>query len=99
MKSIGIIRKIDELGRIVVSIEFGRVMGIQTAKEKGSKDKADSDSVEIFVDGEEIILRKYVPGCHCCGRADGLKEVMGLKICPDCLKEFSKAIALINKLR
>ena len=99
MKSTGIVRKIDELGRIVVPIEIRRVMGIQTAKEKGSKNKTDSDSVEIFVDGEEIILRKYNPGCHCCGNMDNLVEVMVLTICPDCLKEFYKAIDLIDKLR
>ena len=99
MKLTGIIRRIDELGRIVIPIELRRVMGIQTAKEKGSKDKADADALEIFVDGEEIILRKYVTGCHCCGSVGNLKEVMGLKICPDCLKEFSKAIDLIEKSR
>ena len=97
MKSTGIVRKIDELGRIVIPIELRRVMGIQTSKEKGSKDKSDSDALEIFADGEEIILRKYVHGCHCCGRVDGLKEVMGLKICQDCLNEFSRAIDLIEK--
>ena len=97
MKSTGIVRKIDELGRIVIPIELRRVMGIQTAKEKGSKDKADADALEIFVDGEEIILRKYNPGCHCCGNMGNLVEVMGLKICQDCLNEFSRAIDLIEK--
>ena len=99
MKSTGIIRRIDELGRIVIPIELRRVMGIQTSKEKGSKDKSDSDALEIFVEGEEIILRKYNPGCYCCGNVDNLKEVMGLKICPECLEEFNKAIKLINKIR
>ena len=99
MKSTGIIRRIDELGRIVIPIELRRVMGIQTSKEKGSKDKSDSDALEIFADGEEIILRKYTPGCHCCGNVGDLKEVMGLKICQDCLKELSKCIDLIEKSR
>ena len=99
MKSTGVVRKIDELGRIVIPIGVRRVMGIQTAKEKGSKFKTDADALEIFVDGEEIILRKYELGCHCCGNMDNLVEVMGLKICPDCLKEFYKAIDLIDKLR
>ena len=99
MKSTGIVRRVDELGRIVIPIEIRRVMDIKTAKEKGSKFKTDADALEIFVDGEEIILRKYTPGCHCCGNVGDLKEVMGLKICPDCLKEFSKAIDLIDKLR
>ena len=98
-KATGIIRKVDELGRIVIPIEIRRVMDIKSYKEKESKDKNDSDSVEIFADGEEIILRKYNPGCHCCGNVGDLKEVMGLKICPDCLNEFSKAIDLIDKLR
>ena len=99
MKSTGIVRKIDELGRIVIPIELRRVMGIQTSKEKGSKDKSDSDALEIFVKGEEIILRKYNPGCHCCGNMDNLVEVMGLKICSECLEEFNKAIKLFNKIR
>ena len=98
-KVTGIIRKVDELGRIVIPIEIRRVMDIKSYKEKESKDKNDSDSVEIFADGEEIILRKYNPGCHCCGSVGDLKEVMGLKICPDCLEEFSKALDLIDKLR
>ena len=99
MKSTGIIRRIDELGRIVIPIELRRVMDIKSYKEKGSSNKSDSDALEIFSDGDEIILRKYTLGCHCCGNVDNLKEVMGLKICPDCLKEFSRAIDLIEKSR
>ena len=99
MKSTGIIRRIDELGRIVIPIELRRVMDIKSYKEKGSSNKSDSDAVEIFVDREKIILRKYTPGCHCCGNVGDLKEVMGLKICQDCLKELSKCIDLIEKSR
>ena len=89
LKGLGIVRKVDSLGRIVIPKELRTTMNIVE----------DETVLEISSDGEEIILRKYVPGCHCCGRADGLKEVMGLKICPDCLEEFSKAIDLIDKLR
>ena len=99
MRSLGIVRKIDELGRIVIPIEVRRTMDIKSYKEKGSSNKSDSDAVEIFVDGDEIVLRKYNPGCHCCGSVDNLKEVLGLKICPKCLEEFSKARNLIDKLR
>lgn len=99
MKSTGIIRRIDELGRIVLPIELRRILDIKSCKEKGSSNKSDSDAVEIFVDGEEIILRKYNPGCHCCGNMDNLVEVMGLKICNNCLEEFNKAIKLFNKIR
>ena len=99
MKSTGIIRRIDELGRIVLPVELRRILDIKSCKEKGSSNKSDSDAVEIFVDGEEIILRKYNPGCHCCGNMDNLVEVMGLKICNECLEEFNKAIKLFNKIR
>ena len=99
MKSTGIIRRIDELGRLVLPVELRRILDIKSCKEKGSSNKSDSDAVEIFVDGEEIILKKYNPGCHCCGNMDNLVEVMGLKICNECLEEFNKAIKLINKIR
>ena len=89
LKSLGIVRKVDSLGRIVIPKELRTTMNIVE----------DETVLEISSDGEKIVLNKYVQGCHCCGRADGLKEVMGLKICPDCLKEFSKAIDLIDKLR
>ena len=99
MKPTGIIRRIDELGRLVLPVELRRILDIKSCKEKGSSNKSDSDAVEIFVDGEEIILRKYNPGCHCCGNMGNLVEVMGLKICSECLEEFNKAIKLFNKIR
>ena len=99
MKSTGIVRKIDELGRIVIPVEVRRTMNIQTAKEKGSNDKKDTDALEIFVDGEEIVLRKYNLGCHCCGSLVNLKEILGLKICPKCLEEFNRARKLIDKIK
>ena len=52
MKSTGIVRKVDELGRIVLPIELRRTLGIE-----------EKDRIEIFVDGESIILRKYQPAC------------------------------------
>ena len=99
MKSTGIIRRIDELGRLVLPVELRRILDIKSCKEKGSSNKSDSDAVEIFVDGEKIVLSKYNPGCHCCGNMDNLVEVMGLKICNECLEEFNKAIKLFNKIR
>ena len=56
MKSTGIVRKVDELGRIVLPIEIRRTMNI---------DKC--DAVEIFVDEEKIVLKKYQPACIFCG--------------------------------
>ena len=89
LKSLGIVRKVDSLGRIVIPKELRTTMNIVE----------DETVLEISSYGEKIVLSKYTPGCHCCGSAGNLKEVMGLKICPDCLKEFSKAIDLIDKLR
>ena len=58
MKSTGMVRKVDELGRVVIPIELRRSLGI---KEK--------DAIEIFVDGDQIVLKKYVPNmaCHITG--------------------------------
>lgn len=58
MKSTGIVRKVDELGRIVLPIELRRTLGIE-----------EKDRIEIFVDGESIILRKYQPACIFCDNA------------------------------
>ena len=90
MKSTGIIRRIDELGRLVLPVELRRILDIKSCKEKGSSNKSDSDAVEIFVDGEEIILKKYNPGCHCCNNTNSLIEIQGIKLCPDCVKKFNQ---------
>ncbi|MCW1929493.1 AbrB/MazE/SpoVT family DNA-binding domain-containing protein [Bhargavaea beijingensis] len=54
MKSTGIVRKVDELGRVVIPIELRRTLGI---KEK--------DALEIYVDDDRIILKKYMPNMTC----------------------------------
>lgn len=54
MKSTGMVRKVDELGRVVLPIELRRSLGI---KEK--------DAIEIYIDGDKIILKKYVPNMAC----------------------------------
>ena len=88
MKSTGIVRNLDQLGRLVIPKETRKAFNLN-----------DGDPIEMFTDGDEIILKKYNPGCHCCGSMDHLTEVLGLKICPKCLKEFKKAIDLIDKLK
>ena len=89
LKGLGIVRKVDSLGRIVIPKELRTTMNIVE----------DETVLEISSDGEKIVLSKYNPGCHCCGNVGDLKEVMGLKICNECLEEFNKAIKLINKIR
>ena len=88
MKSTGIVRNLGQLGRLVIPKETRKAFNLN-----------DGDPIEMFTDGDEIILKKYNPGCHCCGSLDHLTEVLGLKICPKCLKEFAKAIDIIDKLR
>lgn len=77
MKSIGIVRKVDELGRIVIPMELRRTLGI-----------AEKDAVEIFVDGEQIIMKKYNPSCIFCGEARNVISNKGKNICTDCLEEI-----------
>ncbi len=60
MKSTGIVRKVDELGRIVLPIELRRTLDI-----------AEKDCLEIYMDGESIVLKKYQPACIFCDEADG----------------------------
>lgn len=80
MKSTGIVRKVDELGRIVIPIELRRTLDI------GIK-----DSLEIYVEDDKVILKKYLPACIFCGSADDVSVVKGKNICAECLKEISKA--------
>ena len=79
MKSTGIVRKVDELGRIVLPIELRRTMDI-----------AEKDAIEIYVDGASIILRKYEPTCIFCGESKNVINYRGKNICPNCLKEMKK---------
>lgn len=73
MKSTGIVRKVDELGRIVLPIELRRTLDI-----------AEKDSLEIYVDEDSIILRKYQPACIFCDNAKNVIIFNGKNICPEC---------------
>lgn len=78
MKSTGIIRHVDELGRIVIPKEIRKKMDIDN-----------TDLVEIFVDGDKIVLTKYCPACCFCGSDDGITEFKDKKICISCLNELN----------
>lgn len=81
MKSTGIVRKVDELGRVVLPIELRRTMGI---KEK--------DSLEIYVDGTQIMLKKYEPACIFCNSNNDIIIFCGKTICKECLQEMAKLV-------
>jgi transcriptional pleiotropic regulator of transition state genes len=77
MKSTGIVRRIDSLGRIVLPIELRRIMDLDI-----------KDPVEIFVDEEHIILKKYQPTCIFCNSGDDVITYKEKKICRVCLNEL-----------
>ena len=79
MKSTGIVRKVDELGRIVLPIELRRTLDI-----------AEKDSLEIYVDGECIVLKKYEPACIFCSSAKNITNYKGKNVCASCLKDLQK---------
>ena len=79
MKPKGIVRRLDELGRIVLPIEMRR-----------SFDLAEHDRVEIFMEGDTIVLRKYEPNCLFCGASKDLKEYHGKQICAKCAQSIGK---------
>jgi transcriptional pleiotropic regulator of transition state genes len=79
MKSTGMVRKIDNLGRIVLPIELRRVLEIDQ-----------DSSLQIFVEGEDIILKKYQPACIFCGEAKGVTQYKGRNICNECRKEIGE---------
>ena len=77
MKSTGVVRKVDELGRIVIPIELRRTMDI-----------AIKDTLEIYVEGDRIILKKYHPACIFCEDAQNVISYKGKMICRNCLAEL-----------
>jgi transcriptional pleiotropic regulator of transition state genes len=77
MKSTGIVRKVDELGRVVLPMELRRTMDI-----------AVKDPLEIYVDENRIILKKYAPQCIFCGEAGDVQDFKGKNICRSCMAEL-----------
>ena len=77
MKSTGIVRRIDELGRIVLPIELRRTLDI-----------GERETMEIFVEGSSVVLKKYRPTCIFCDSAKDIAIFKGKNICPKCLREL-----------
>ncbi len=80
MKSIGIIRKVDEVGRIVLPIELRRIFDIE-----------ENDPLEIYTEDDCIILKKYVPSCIFCGNSEDLIQFNGKNICTGCAEKIKNA--------
>lgn len=77
MKSTGIVRNIDELGRLVIPKEMRKKLGI-----------ANTDPVEFFVEEDRIIVKKYLPVCHFCGASEDVSEFKGKNICSACIEQI-----------
>ena len=74
MKSTGIVRQIDELGRIVLPKELRNILEIKI-----------KDRLEIFLDGDRIIIEKYEQSCAICGHSERLKVFHGKQLCENCI--------------
>jgi transcriptional pleiotropic regulator of transition state genes len=79
MKATGIVRSVDNLGRVVLPMELRRTLGIEI-----------SDPLEVYTDEDKIILRKYTPGCTFCDNISDLTNFKGKRICPQCLATLKK---------
>ena len=78
MKSTGIVRKVDDLGRIVLPIELRRMLDI-----------AERDELEIYMESDRIVLQKYEPACIFCASSRGLVTHGGKNVCRECVKKLS----------
>lgn len=79
MKATGIVRPVDPLGRVVIPVELRRNLGIKT-----------EDSLEVFVDGEYIMLKKYEPACVFCRNVKDVVSIHGKNVCKTCIEEMKK---------
>ena len=79
-KSTGIVRQVDYMGRVTLPIELRRIFDI-----------AEKDALEIYVDGDSIVLKKYDPTCIFCGNTKGVTQFKGKNVCPDCIDEMKNA--------
>lgn len=77
MKSTGIIRRVDELGRVVIPIEI-----------RNQFDIVEKDPIEIYVDGSTIVLKKFEPNCIFCGNTKNLLTYNNKLICNKCANKI-----------
>ena len=81
MKSTGVVRKIDNAGRFVVPKEICRLLDIKA-----------QDNLEIFIDGERIVLQKYQPACIFCNEVDDVVYFNGKRVCGTCVEKMKKLL-------
>ena len=79
MRDTGIVRRVDELGRIVIPMELRRTLGIRV-----------KDPLSISMDGERIIIEKYHEACALCGSEDDVTMVKDRAVCAKCIADIKK---------
>ena len=80
MKATGIVRRVDDLGRLVIPKELRKTMNVESG-----------EPLEIYVDdGGEIILKKYHPGCVFCGEIGNVQEFEGEFVCENCIESLQE---------
>lgn len=79
MKSTGVVRRVDELGRIVLPMEIRKTLDI---KQK--------DPIEIFIDEDKIVLQKYQPACLFCGKVEDIVYFSGKRVCAGCIEKMKQ---------
>ncbi len=77
MKSTGIIRDVDRMGRVVIPKEIRSQLKIES-----------EDSLEIFMDGDSIVLKKYKPACFFCDTLDEIVNYKGYNVCINCIENL-----------
>lgn len=77
MKSVGIVRKIDNLGRLCLPVEIRRILGLKL-----------NSPMEFYMDGENVVIRKYDPSCVFCGGVEHTVKFGEKLICPKCLNSI-----------
>ena len=78
MRLTGIIRPVDKMGRVVIPKEFRRILNVEN----------DKDSFEIFLDGDNIILRKFNPNCIFCNALTNTLDYNGQTVCKSCIEKL-----------
>ena len=81
MKSTGIVRRADKLGRIVIPMEIRKILDIKQ-----------EDPIEIFIDSDKIILQKYHPACIFCGNAEDVVYYNGKRVCAECVEKLKEML-------
>jgi transcriptional pleiotropic regulator of transition state genes len=81
LKTRGILRRVDQVGRIVIPMRLRRKMGIQI-----------HDSVELFVEDDRVVIMKYKPTCVFCCSSEEVTDYLGKSVCKMCLTEISKRV-------